>query len=156
MIKQLSNRQPTSYLSTLSFYLPLTLLLQLYTSVYSLCNNPKDNQWVEYLRQLETNNPTILQRIFVRLRFCCVERIASYVTETTKPKTDKKTSKMVGLFVSSCLRTCSSSTAPLLFVLGRYSKPSFTSCKLRFLRSVLTQLTVACDDLEQVPAPIRL
>ncbi len=55
------------------------------------------------LRQLEINNPPILRRIFVCLWFCCVGRIASYVTKTTKSKTDEKTSKMGGLFVSSCL-----------------------------------------------------
>jgi hypothetical protein len=49
------------------------------------------------------NNPPFLRRIFVCLRFCCVRRIASYVTETTKLKTDKKANKMGGLFVSSCL-----------------------------------------------------
>jgi hypothetical protein len=55
------------------------------------------------LRQLEINNPPILRRIFFRLRFCCEGRIAGYVTVATKPKTDKKASKVGGLFVSSCL-----------------------------------------------------
>ena len=57
------------------------------------------------LRQLEINNPAIWRRIFVCLWSCCVGRIAGYVTETTRPKTDKKTSKVGGLFVSSCLST---------------------------------------------------
>ncbi len=48
------------------------------------------------------------------------------------------------------LRTCSRSTAPLPFALGRYSKSSFTLCKLRFLRSIRTQLAAARNDLEQV------
>ncbi len=48
------------------------------------------------------------------------------------------------------LRTCSRSTAPLPVVLGRCSKSSFTHCKLRFLRSVRTQLTAVRNDLEQV------
>ncbi len=48
------------------------------------------------------------------------------------------------------LRIHSRSTAPLPFVLGRCSKPSFTPCKFRFLHSVRTQLTAARNDLEQV------
>ncbi len=46
-----------------------------------------------------------MRRIFVCLQPCCVGRIASYATETTRLKTDKKTSKVGGLFVSSCLST---------------------------------------------------
>jgi hypothetical protein len=56
------------------------------------------------LRQLEINNLPILRRIFFRLRFCCEGRIAGYVTVATKPKTDKKASKVGGLFVSNCLK----------------------------------------------------
>ncbi len=57
------------------------------------------------LRQPEINNPPILRRIFVCIRFCCVGRIAGYATEATRSKTDKKTSKVGGLFASGCLNT---------------------------------------------------
>jgi hypothetical protein len=55
------------------------------------------------LRQLAINNPPILHRVFVCLCHCSNGRIASYVTVTTAAKTDKKASKMGGLFVASCL-----------------------------------------------------
>ena len=58
------------------------------------------------LRQLAINNPPILHRVFVCLCRCSNGRIASYVTVTTAAKTDKKASKMGGLFVASCLSCC--------------------------------------------------
>ncbi len=76
------------------------------------------------LRQLVINNPPILQRIFVCLRSCCVENIAIYVTEATSPKTDKKASKVGGLFVSSCLKS-----TPLLIALLMASCTLFTPNK---------------------------
>ncbi len=54
-------------------------------------------------RQLEINNLPILRSIFVCIQFCCVGRIAGYVTEATKLNTDKKASKVGRLFASSCL-----------------------------------------------------
>jgi hypothetical protein len=53
------------------------------------------------------NLPTHFSKepFFVCLRSCCVGRIASYVTETTRSKTDKKASKVGGLFDSSYLNT---------------------------------------------------
>ena len=57
------------------------------------------------VRQLEINNPPIWQRIFVCLRSCCVEHIASYVTEATRSKTDKKASKVGGWVIFfQCLK----------------------------------------------------
>ncbi len=55
------------------------------------------------LRQLAINNLPILRSIFVCLLYCINRRIASYVTVDTVKKTDKKASKMGGLFVASCL-----------------------------------------------------
>ena len=64
--------------------------------------------------------------------------------------TNRNPSPVAKLIPYTFLRTCSRSIAPLPVVLGRYSKSSFTSCKLRFLRSVRTQLITAHNDLEQV------
>jgi len=44
-----------------------------------------------------------LGRIFVCLWLCSNGRIAGYATIATQPKADKKTRKMGGLFVASCL-----------------------------------------------------
>ena len=55
------------------------------------------------IRQLEINNPPILRRIFICIRSSCAGRKADYVTEAIRLKTDKKASKMGGLFASSCL-----------------------------------------------------
>jgi hypothetical protein len=57
-------------------------------------------------RQLAINNPLRLRRIFVCLKSCCVERIAGYVTEVTRLKTDKKASKVGGLFIAVALGGC--------------------------------------------------
>ncbi len=57
------------------------------------------------LRQLAINNPPRLRRTFVCLKSCCVERIAGYVSEATRLKTDKKASTVGGLFIASCLRS---------------------------------------------------
>ena len=43
--------------------------------------------------------------VFICLRFCCVGRIVSYVTEITRLKMDKKASKMDVLFIASWLKT---------------------------------------------------
>ncbi len=58
--------------------------------------------WIE-VRQLAINNPPILRKIFVCLKSCCVERIAGYVTEAARLKTNKKASKVGGLLIASCL-----------------------------------------------------
>ena len=58
------------------------------------------------LRQLAIDNSPILHRDFVCLCRCSNRRIASYVTIITAAKTDKKASKMRGLFVASCLSCC--------------------------------------------------
>jgi uncharacterized membrane protein YfcA len=70
------------------------------------------------VRQLELNNPPILRRIFVRLRSCCVGRIVGYVTEATRSKTDKKASKMGGLFASSCLSSPKKTDNRLDYLVG--------------------------------------
>ena len=70
----------------------------------SMADSGGVNIVVKLFRQLEINNPPILQRFFVCLWSCCVERIASYVTEAIRSKTDKKASKVGGLFVARCLK----------------------------------------------------
>ncbi len=54
-------------------------------------------------RQLEINNPAILRRIFVCVRSYCVGLKTGYGPEKIGLKTNKKASKMSGLFASSCL-----------------------------------------------------
>ena len=81
-------------------------------------------------RQLEINKPPILQRIFVCLRSCCVEHIASYVTEATRSKTDKKASKMGGLFFSSCLSRINRFFLNLM-ALHHYIDSALFQCALR-------------------------
>ena len=54
-------------------------------------------------RELEINNRPIWRRIFVCLHRCSNRCIASYVTVATSVKTDKKTSKIGRLFVSTSL-----------------------------------------------------
>jgi len=83
----------------------LTLLHQIGLALFfSQINKP--------IRQMEINNPSILRRVLVCLRSCCVRRLASYVTEGKRPKTDKKASKVGGLFVSSCLNHPDKKTPP--------------------------------------------
>ena len=60
-----------------------------------------------HFRQLAINNLPILRSFFVCLLYCINKRIASYVTVDTVKKTDKKASKMGGLFVASCLTVIS-------------------------------------------------
>ena len=86
------------------------------------------NRHVEPLRPLEINNPPTLRSIIVCLRFYCEGRIAGYVTEAIRSKTDKKASKVGGLFISSYLK---------------FSPPILTTPPFRQLNSPFGKLSIA-------------